>query len=80
MKKESEREEISAIGTEGRETVFVRFGRRKPRKQIGIALCKLIYTYIYKLSPPRAVKQSRYGYVTNMDSYEWYSLTGVTAF
>lgn len=75
MKKESEREEISAIGTEGGETVFVRFGRRK---QIGRALCKLIIESIYK--SPRAVKQSRYGYVTNMDSYEWYSLTGVTAF
>jgi len=48
MKKESEREEISAIGTEGRETVFVRFGRRKPRKQIGRALCKLIIKSIYK--------------------------------
>ena len=38
-----EREEISAIGLRenGRETVFVRFGRRKPRKQIGRALCKL---------------------------------------
>jgi len=79
MKKESEREDISAIGTEGRETVFVRFGRRKPRKQIGRALCKLIIN-IYKLSPPRAVKKSRYGYVTNIDNYEWYSLTGVTAF
>jgi len=33
MKKESEREDISAIGTEIGETVFVRFGRRKPRKQ-----------------------------------------------
>ena len=48
MKKESEREEISAIGTEGRETVFVRFGRRKSRKQIGRALCKLIIFFLYK--------------------------------
>ena len=46
MKKESEREEISVIGTN--RSVFVRFGGRKPRKEIGRALCKLIIKSIYK--------------------------------
>lgn len=33
-----ERQEISAIDTEGRETVFVRFGRRKPRLTLYLQL------------------------------------------